>query len=70
MQYKLIKTDLWLKDKLIPEGSTLELSQADAKPLAEYLKELASNKAKDNSASASVHKTTNTKKKVSERIYK
>ncbi len=35
--YIIKKTDIMLNGKLIPEGSTIELSDDDAKSLSEYL---------------------------------
>jgi len=40
MKYKLIKTDLFLNGKLIPEGNTIELSEKEASSLSVYLEEL------------------------------
>jgi len=40
MKYKLIKTDLFLNGKLIPEGNTIELSEKEASSLWVYLEEL------------------------------
>ena len=40
MKYKLIKTDLFLNGKLIPEGSTIELPEKEASSLSVYLEEL------------------------------
>lgn len=41
-KYKLIKTDLMLDGKLIPEGSEVTLSEKDAEQLADYISPLSS----------------------------
>lgn len=40
MKYKLIKTDLFLNGKLIPEGSIIEVPEKEASSLSVYLEEL------------------------------
>jgi len=40
MKYKLIKTDLFLNGKLIPEGRTIELTEKEVSSLSECLEEL------------------------------
>ena len=37
MKYKIIKTDLFLNGKLIPEGSSVELSKQDAEMLSQFV---------------------------------
>ena len=39
MKYKIIHTDLFLNGKLIPEGSSVELSKQDAEMLSEFIEE-------------------------------
>ncbi len=37
MLYKIIKSDLFINGKLIPEGSTIELSENEKEHIANYL---------------------------------
>ena len=37
MKYKIIHTDLFLNGKLIPEGSSVELSKQDAEMLSQFV---------------------------------
>ena len=37
MKYKIINTDLFLNGKLIPEGSSVELSKEEADKLSEFI---------------------------------
>lgn len=37
MLYKIIKSDLFINGKLIPEGSTVELSENEKEHIANYL---------------------------------
>ena len=39
-QYKIINTDIQLKGKLFPEGSTINLDDKDAQSLSKYLEEI------------------------------
>ena len=38
--YKIINTDIQLKGKLFPEGSTINLDDKDAQSLSKYLEEI------------------------------
>jgi hypothetical protein len=40
MKYKIKNTDLFHNGKLIPEGSTIDLSNEDSKDLSDYLEEI------------------------------
>ena len=39
MKYKIKNTDLFLNGKLIPEGSSVELSKQDSEMLSEFIEE-------------------------------
>jgi len=40
MKYKVIKSDLFLKGKIIPENSEIELSEEDIKGIENHLEKL------------------------------
>jgi hypothetical protein len=40
MKYKVIKTDLLFKGKIIPENTELDLSESDTKGIEDYLEKL------------------------------
>ena len=43
MKYKVIKTDLLFKGKIIPENTELDLSESDTKGIEDYLERLSDN---------------------------
>ena len=43
MKYKVIKSDLFLKGKIIPENSEVDLSEEDIKGIEDYLERLQDN---------------------------
>ena len=40
MKYKVKKTDLLIKGKIIPENSEIDLSESDTKGIEDYLEKL------------------------------
>ena len=64
MKYKVIKSDILLNGKLIPENSEVELSEADTKGIEDYLQICHSERSEESLPDTSNINFTNEKQKI------